>query len=115
GFAIGHEPRMVVLHAAPQYTSLGRRVLRRERVASAAWVESLRGEHPDAFLARASLLQRQGLMAEAGDCLRAAALWHPGCDFVRAALAQLQARLGGAVDGSAWRPAADAVAAAARA
>lgn len=102
GFAIAHEPRMVVLHDAPQYTSLGRTVLRRQKVASAAWVSALRQEAPELLLARACLLQRAGLAAEAADCLRAGQQWHPDCEPMRQALDMLVQAAGGAVDGSCW-------------
>jgi glycosyltransferase involved in cell wall biosynthesis len=103
GFAIAHEPRMVVLHDAPHYTSLGRVVLRRQRVPSAAWVAALRGDPPEMLLARAALLHEAGLAAEAADCMRAAVQWHSECDVVRAVLARAETAAGGTVVGGAWR------------
>ncbi len=103
GFAIEHDPAMVVLHAAPEYTSLGRVVLRRQKVASVAWVAGLRHDAPELFLLRACLLQRQGLLAEAADCVRAGRQWHPGSEALRLAWERLVETAGGAISGGVWR------------
>ena len=102
GLVIKHEPRMVVLHDAPQYTSIGRTVLRRRAVASVQWVTALRDDPPEVLLARASLLEARGLLAEVADCLRAGCEWHPACEPLTLALARMQATQGGAIDGCAW-------------
>lgn len=71
GFKIKHNHKMVVFHADPVYTLVGRSIVRRKEGRTQNWVNAkLNGMNPDAIKELSVNLINNNLIAEAADALR---------------------------------------------
>ena len=108
GLRIAHHHASVAYHVAPQYTAVGRSVLRRREGLSAGWVGGLRGMAPQDLAREVQQLFSAGRVAELADALRLACELHPGIAGFRQAWSELEAAHGGALRDARWSSGGDA-------
>jgi hypothetical protein len=105
GFRIAHQHRMLVFHADPSYTCIGRVVARRQQGHSQQWLLS---EFPGLSFFRIikalRRLRKEGRFAEAADYLRLGSLQGPQRWFFRLLWKRVEGSLGGSLPGAAWYP-----------
>jgi glycosyltransferase involved in cell wall biosynthesis/SAM-dependent methyltransferase len=95
GYAIEHEPRMLVFHDDPTYTQIGRQVHRRTTKLDSSWVErELRHATVHEIIALATVESRAERGAECADALRYGLARHPDSVDLRRVWTRLESDAG---------------------
>jgi hypothetical protein len=105
GYKISHNPGMVVYHADPTYTNIGRALKRRKEGRSQDWIlHELDGLTTPQILKRVVQLKRSGQSAEAADCVRMAILLGRSAWLFAFIWHGFLVRTGGNLPDSSWSP-----------
>lgn len=105
GYEISHHRGMIVYHADPTYTNIGRALKRRTEGRSHEWViHELDGLTSLQILQRVAHLKTTGQSAEAADCVRMAILLGKGSLLFRAIWQGFLFRTGGHLPDTSWSP-----------
>jgi glycosyltransferase involved in cell wall biosynthesis len=108
GYTIVHNPVMVVYHADPTYTNIGRALKRRKAVLSQEWVlHELDGLNTLQILKRVVEFKRHGLSAEAADYVRMAILLGKNSWLFKTIWQAFLLRVGGDLPDTYWSPSGD--------
>jgi glycosyltransferase involved in cell wall biosynthesis len=108
GFRISHNHRMLVFHADPTYTCIGRIVARRQEERTQEWLLSVFDEQTFLQILRALVeLRKTGRFAEAADYLRMGMLKGPHRWLFKAIWGVVEYKLGGKLPGINWYPSGD--------
>jgi glycosyltransferase involved in cell wall biosynthesis/Flp pilus assembly protein TadD/GT2 family glycosyltransferase len=103
GYTITHNPRCLVYHADPTYTSIGRWCFRRTGGRTAQWVEAaLQDWQPRDIYIQANALLNQDRTAEGVDCLRYGMLRYPDYAPFQEALMEIERMSGGHIPDTTW-------------
>lgn len=101
GFKIAHNRTMLVYHADPTYTLVGRIILRRKQGQVQQGVESVASSlSASQIFEQAKTYESKDLFAEAADLLRIGALKYPDYIPFRNAWIDLENKFGGRLDGN---------------
>ena len=101
GFKIAHNRTMLVYHADPTYTLVGRIILRRKQGQVQQWVESVASSlSASQIFEQAKTYESKDLFAEAADLLRIGSLKYPDYIPFRNAWIDLENKFGGRLAGN---------------
>jgi len=105
GYKISHHRKMVVYHADPTYTNIGRALKRRKEGRSQEWVlHELDGFTTPQILKRLARLKNSGQSAEAADYLRMAILQGKSGRLFKMIWQGFLFRMGGELSDTSWSP-----------
>jgi len=108
GFKISHNHKMLVFHADPTYTCIGRVIARRQQGRSQDWILSVfDGLTFFQILKLTRLLRKRRQYAEAADYIRMGILKGPFRWFFKMIWRMIVNKLGGELPGTRWFPAGD--------
>ncbi|MEJ2200696.1 MAG: glycosyltransferase family A protein [Desulfuromonadaceae bacterium] len=108
GFGIAHHHGMLVFHADPSYTGIGRVVARRRDGRSQQWIQTAFADASGVeILRRMAQFRKAGCFAEAADLARMARIRGPARWFFSLLWRLVEAKMGGRLPDVDWYPGGD--------